>query len=223
MMEIESRVTNTGPLSATQLAMTVDMIGPKGIFGKMNLPEVKTKSSGVDVNIPPQKVAIVDQEAFQAFVKALQLDEKLVLRLDNGVGQIKALGMKANITYRKNVDMLGMNGPKTVILKTEATAEGFKNTLKITNPSPLEIDIGENVFHFVDEAGTVVAEQRGRLNIPRGDSYHEVTGKILAKSPQGKVRLVGVDVEKQSWLKETIKYFDTPIALTPEFTTLTTA
>jgi len=61
------------------------------------------------------------------------------------------------------------------------------------------------------------------LGIPRGDSYHEVTGTIKAKSPQGKLRLVGVDVEKESWLKETIKYFDTPIALTPEMTTLTTA
>jgi len=222
MMEIESRATNTGPLSAVQSPMTVDMIGPKGIYGKLNLPEVKTKSSGVDVHIPMHKVDIVDQEAYLAFVKAIQLDEKLTIRLDNGVGQIKALFTKSNITYRKNVELLGMHGPKTIIVKTEPTPEGFKNTIKITNPSPLEIDLGQTVFHYVDEAGTVIAEHRGHIKIPRGDSYHEVTGSIKAKGPQGNIRLVGVDVEKESWLKHTIKYFDTPITLTPEMITLTT-
>jgi hypothetical protein len=222
LMEIESKVTNTGPLGATQLPMTVELVGPKGIFGLLELPEVKTKSAGTDVYIKPQHIKITDQDAFQAFVKSLQLDDKLILKLDNGKGQIKALMMKANITYRKEVALLGMQGPKTTIVKTEDLGDGkFKNTLKITNPSPLEIDIGENTFHYIDEAGTVIAEQYGSINIPRGDSYHEVTGVVKAKNPQGKVRLVGADVAKDSWLKETIKYFDTPITLTPELIKLT--
>jgi len=222
MMTIESKVTHTGPVSATQSPLPVDMIGPQGVFGKLNLPEVKTKSSGTFVNISPQLIKIVDHVAYQAFVKSIQLDEKLTLRLDNGEGTIKALGMKSKIVYRKNVELMGMNGPKTELVKTVATDGGFKNTIKIYNPSPLEIDLGENTFEFVDEAGQVIAEQSGRLDIPRGESYHEVVGSVKAKTASGKINLVGKDVEKVSWLKDTIKYFNTPIGLTPEMKNLTT-
>jgi hypothetical protein len=223
VMSIESRVTNTGPIPATQAPMTVDMIGPKGVFGRLDLPEVKTKSSGTDVKIEDQLIQIVDHEAYQAFVKSIQLDEKLTLRLDNGQGTIKSLGMKSKIVYKKNVDLLGMNGPKIEILKTVKTETGFKNTLKITNPSPLEIDIGDSTFEFVDEQGTIIAEEHGGLDIPRGDSYHEVVGTVTGKAPSGVVRLLGKDVEKDSWLKTTIKYFESPITLTPEMVELTKA
>jgi len=223
LMTIESKVTHTGPVSATQSPLTVDMIGPAGVFGKLNLPEVKTKSSGTFVNIPPQLIKIVDHNAYQAFVKSIQLDEKLTLRLDNGVGTIKALGMKSNIIYKKNVELNGMNGPKTELVKTTPIEGGFKNTIKIYNPSPLEIDLGQNTFEFVDESGQVIAEQSGHLDISRGESYHEVTGIVKAKSTGGKIRYVGKDVEKESWLKTSIKYYNTPITLTPEMTSLVSA
>lgn len=223
-MTIESRVTETGPVSATQAPMTVDMVGPQGCFGRLDLPEIKTKSSGTDVNIKDQQIQIVDAEAYQAFSRSITLDEKLTLRLENGKGTIKALMLKANITYAKDVHMLGMNGPKTEIIKTVKTEDGFKNTLKITNPSPLEIDIGENVFEFVDANGNVIAEQHGKLDIPRGESYHEVIGTVKGKTNGGEaVRLVGKDVTKESWLKETIKYFDSPVGLTPEMSALVKA
>lgn len=109
-----------------------------------------------------------------------------------------------------------MNGPKTELVKTTAIDGGFKNTIKIYNPSPLEIDLGENTFEFVDDAGQVIAEQSGNLDIPRGESYHEVNGTVKAKTASGKINLVGKDVNKQSWLKETIKFFNTPIGLTAE-------
>jgi hypothetical protein len=130
--------------------------------------------------------------------------------------------MTANITYAKDVDIIAMNGPKIEIVKTEAEADGkFKNTIKIINPSPLEIEIVENTFHYIDEAGTVIAEQHGPLNVVRGDSYHEVTGEVKAKNPQGKIRLAGIEVEQDSWMKQTIKYFGSQGTLTPELTTLT--
>src|ERR1700712_5593052 len=100
-MTIESTVKNTGPVSATQSPLTVDMIGPAGVFGKLDLPEVKTKSSGTFVNIDKQLIKIVDHNAYQEFVKSIQLDEKLTLRLDNGAGTIKALAMKSKIVYKK--------------------------------------------------------------------------------------------------------------------------
>jgi len=224
LMSIESRVTNTGPLGATQSPLTVDMIGPKGIFGRLDLPEVKTKSLGTDVNIENQRINIIDMEAYHAFVKSIQLDEKLVLRLDNGKGTIKALfGMRSNIIYKKTVELTGMNGPKVELIKTEKTEGGFKNTLKILNPSPLEIDIGENTFEFIDEQGNVIAEEVGKLNITRGDTYHEFMGTVKGKSSGGAIRLVGKDVVKESWLKTTITYFDTPITLTPEMESLVNA
>jgi hypothetical protein len=220
-MEIEARVVKTGPISATLLPMIVDMNGPKGLFGRVQLPEIKTQSSGTDVHVTPQKIDIVDHDAFQAFVKAIQLEQKIVLRLDNGKGKIKALFMTANINYSKDVDIIGMNGPKIEIVKTEPQADGtFKNTLKIINPSPLEIEIPDNTFQYIDEDGTVIAEQHGKLPIVRGDSYHEVTGEVKAKNPKGKIRLVGIEVVQDSWMKHTIKYFDAQVTLTPELTGL---
>jgi len=220
-IELEALVTRTGPVSATLLPMDVDLIGSKGKFGVLTLPEIKTVSSGTKVHVTPQKVAIVSHEAFQAFVKAITLDEKIVLHLDNGKGKIKALFMSANIVYKKDVDIVGMNGPKIEIVSTvPGPDDTFKNTLKILNPSPLEITIPTNTFHYIDEEGTVIAEQHGELAIVRGDSYHEVSGKVLKKNPKGTVRLVGIDVEKETWMKTTIKYFDGVIALTPELKAL---
>lgn len=220
-MELKARVLRTGPVGATLLPMKVDMIGPKGVFGVVELPEIKTVPSGTNVHVTPQKIDILNQEAFQAFVKSIQLDEKIVLHLDNGKGKIKALFMSANILHKKDVDIIGMNGPQVEIVKTEPGPDGtFKNTLKVINPSPLEITIPPNTFHYIDEEGTVVAEQHGEMPITIGDSYHEVTGKVLAKNPKGKVRFVGVDVEKESWMKSTIKYFDSVITITPEMQAL---
>jgi hypothetical protein len=92
--------------------------------------------------------------------------------------------------------------------------------LKIINPSPLEIEIPDNTFQYIDEDGTVIAEQHGKLPIVRGDSYHEVTGEVKAKNPKGKIRLVGIEVVQDSWMKHTIKYFDAQVTLTPELTGL---
>jgi Protein of unknown function (DUF3712) len=220
VLSIESKVMNTGPVAATQAAMTVDLIGPKGIFGRLDLPEVKTKSSGTDVTVTKQLITIVDLAALQAFVQSIQLDEQLTLHLDNGKSTIKAMGMTANIIYKKEVHLKGMNGPKTEIVTTVEAGAGFKNSLKIINPSPLEIDLGETTFEYIDEDNNVIAVQRGRLNIPRGESLHEVVGEVKKKGPSGTVRLVGKDVEKESWLKETVKYFDAPIVLTPELTSM---
>jgi hypothetical protein len=99
--------------------MTVDMVGPTGIFGRLVLPEVKTKSGGTDVLIPDQEIKIVSMDNYKAFVKSLMQDEELVMKLENGKGTIKAMMMTANIVYHKDVKMKGMNGPKTVMVKTE--------------------------------------------------------------------------------------------------------
>jgi len=226
VMSIESRTYNTGAAPATLYPMTVDMIGPQGTFGKLNLPEVRTSSKGADVIINDQLIKITDMAAYQAFQRSIQLDEKLSMLLNNGAGQIKALNfLKATITYKKQVDMLGMNGPQTKILNTEILADGtFKNTMKIINPSPVEIEMGDVSMLYKTPTGEVLAEQTAHIFIVRGETIYEATGKVLAKGNTEGLHLVGgEELSKESWIKNTLSLFDVPIALTPELKTLLSA
>ncbi|KAF2671978.1 hypothetical protein BT63DRAFT_422491 [Microthyrium microscopicum] len=204
--------------------MTVDLVGPKGAFGKLNLPEVKTTSKGADVIIKDQKIQITDMEAFLAFNKSLQLDEKLTMHLDNGQGTIKALGMKSKIVYKKPVAMKGMDGPQTEIVKTEVLGDGqFKNTMKIINPSPVEIDLGNVVFAFKNQAGEVLATQIGNVYIKKGETIYEATGEVKQKSELGRVSIVGLSEAKGTWVSKTLEFFNTPLSLTPEMEKLLSA
>jgi hypothetical protein len=221
MMAIESKTTHTGPLPATLAPMTVDMIGPKGTFGRLDLPEVKTTSKGALINIPDQHIKIIDMAAYLAFVKSIQLDEKLVMMLDHGKGTIKALGMKNNIVYKKAVNLIGMDGPQTQMLKTEVLADGtFKNTMKIVNPSPVEIEMGEVTFGFKNPSGVLLATQKASIRIVRGDTIYEAVGKVETKGSVDRVSIVGLTPEKDSWITETLKLFNVPIRITPEFKAL---
>jgi hypothetical protein len=222
-MSIDSRTTNTGPAPAVLQPMTVDMIGPKGAFGRLDLPEVKTNIRGADVLIRDQHIQITDLEAYLAFSRSIQLDEKLSMLLDNGIGQIKALGfLKANIKYKKQVDILGMDGPQTEILKTEILADGtFKNSVRIINPSPVEIELGKVSMHFKSATGEILATQEADIFIVRGETLYEATGKVVAKGDVANIHLVGgEELTKKSWIKSTLDNFDVPIKLTPELESL---
>ena len=216
-MTIESRVANTGPFSATQSSMTVDMVGPTGIFGRLVLPEIKTKSGGTDILIPEQVIKIVDMDNYKAFVKSLMQDENLILKLENGKGTIKAMMMTATIVYRKEVKLKGMNGPKTVMTKTEREGEDFKNTMLTVNPSPLEIEMGMVHYEIRNEDGVKIAEQSGKTYITRGESTSTMVGKTTGEAPKLQAKLVGVTVEDDNWHKETIAYLDTATTLSEEF------
>jgi hypothetical protein len=205
-MEIQARVTRTGPVGATLAPMTVDLVGPAGAFGKLGLPEVKTSSRGADVHIDPQKIDITDYEAFKAFVKSITQDEKLTLRLENGKGTIKALGMKSNITYKKPVELAGMNGPKARIVKAEGTKDDVKIQLQVFNPSPVEMDLGVAISELHTADGTKVGDVTGSQQIVRGDNQNEMTGKITGTVSQGPAKLVGIGAEGDTWTKDTNKY-----------------
>ena len=217
MMEIESRVENAGPFAATQSEITVDMVGAAGIFGRLVLPEVKTNSGGADVLIPNQRVKIVDMNAYKAFVRSLMQDEHLILRFENGNGTVKAMMMTANIVYRKDIHLKGMNGPKTMMVKTEKDGDGYKKTMLTINPSTLEIDMGTVHYEIRNEDGVKIAEQSGKTYIKRGQSTDVMVGKTTGVAPKGEARLVGVDVQDDNWHKETIKYLDTSTSLSEDF------
>jgi len=222
IMSIESKTTNTGPLPATLSPMTVDLVGPKGVFGKLSLPEVKTTSKGADINIGDQLITIIDMNAYTAFIKSLQLDEKVTLHLDNGQGTIKALmGMKSKIVYKKAVNMNGMDGPQTQIVSTQKLADGsFKNTVKIINPSPVEIDLGKVTFGFKNAAGELLGTQTGNVFIKRGETIYEAVGTVSKKGNVSRVNLVGLETENDSWIKTSLSFFNTTVKLTPELTEL---
>jgi len=46
------------------------MCGTAGCFGRLDLPEIKTSSSGTTVKVTDQLIKIVDMEAFKAFNKS---------------------------------------------------------------------------------------------------------------------------------------------------------
>jgi hypothetical protein len=217
---MEAKVQGVGRFSAVLSAMTVDMVGHTGIFGRLNLPKVKVKNGVADVAITDQVIQIVDMENFKAFVKALIQDEELVLRFENGKGTIRFMLMTLNVTYTKEVRLKGMNGPKTIITKTELDREGFKNTMLILNPSPVEIDMGLVYYEIRNEEAVKIAKQWGSTYITRGESTSRLTGKTTGGNPKGEARLVAIDVEDDNWHKETIKYLDMSITLSEEFSTI---
>ncbi|CAN8104325.1 unnamed protein product [Discula destructiva] len=220
-MSLVNRVTGTGPTSATMAPMVVDLCFGGAAWGKLQLPEIVTSSSGTDVICAEQEVAITNQEAFRAFVRALMLDDELVLKLDNGDCHIasKILGYTSNtnVVYKKDLVIKGMRGPQVTLVDTS----GGKNTLKVVNPSPLEIDHGVSMFDIMqgDEA---VAELKGPLYIVRGnfDSTLDITFKGNKVAPGSKVKLIGKGTEKDSWMNDTLKYINSEFEVSEELATL---
>jgi hypothetical protein len=200
--------------------MELDMAGPGGVFGRLRLPQVITKSSGTDVKIRDQEINISNMEAFKAFVKALMQDEKLVLRLENGHATIKALFTKSNIVYAKDVQLKGMHGPKTVMLKTEVDGKEFKNTMKANNPSPVEMDVGTLKQEILNGKGENIAEQKGTLYFMRGETEYVMSGTVTGVACDGEARVVGLGVEEDNWNNLTIPFINTPTTVTDEFANL---
>ncbi|KAG6360520.1 hypothetical protein INS49_011582 [Diaporthe citri] len=198
-MSLVNRVTGTGPMGATMSPMIVDMVFNDQPWGKLQLPEVNTKSGGTDVIVQEQEVKITNQESFRAFVKALMLDEELVLVLDNGDCHItaKVMGwpLKSNVTYKKKLTIKGMRGPKLSLVDTTAD----KNTMKVYNPSPLEID------HAL--------VLRGDFDSTLGITFKP--GKKVASGT--KLRLVGKGTEKDSWMNDTLKYISSEFEAKDQF------
>ncbi|KAF2097897.1 hypothetical protein NA57DRAFT_76698 [Rhizodiscina lignyota] len=220
VMEIQSRVIGTGPVGATMTPMTVDLVGPGGSFGKLDLPEVKTSTKRADVHVVPQKIAITDFDAFLAFVRSITQDEQLTLMLDNGKGKIKALGMNANITYRKSILLPGMNGPKARIVKVEGSKDECKILLQVFNPSPLEIDLGTAIYEIQAPDGTKMAEVRGGQHVIRGDNVHELSCSVTGAPQAGAAKLVGIGAAEDSWTNESNKFLNMDVRVPPEMAAL---
>lgn len=66
-------------MGAITSELAVKLVGPGAAFGKLDLPVIKTRSSGAQVNISNQLVRITDQAALKAFVPAILRDGFLLL------------------------------------------------------------------------------------------------------------------------------------------------
>ncbi|KAF3766341.1 hypothetical protein M406DRAFT_330169 [Cryphonectria parasitica EP155] len=234
-MSLVNRVTGTGPTSATMSPMVVDLVFGGVAWGKLQLPEVVTSPSGTDIVCAEQEVAITDQKAFRAFVKALTWDEELRLTLDNGDCRIttKIMGFQvnSNIVYSKELLIKGMGGPKVSLVRTG----GGQNTVRVENPSPLEIDHGVSMFEVVvvdgngngngngKGDGVVAARLRGGLIIVRGacECTMDITFTGVKVAPGTKARLIGRGTEAQSWMNDTLQYIDSELEVTEQFAALT--
>jgi len=220
-MSMEAKTSNTGPIAVTMSPMTVDMRGPAGTFGRLDLPEIRTSPSGTIITVTDQKIQIVDMEAFLAFNKSITVDDEVILRLENGHTTIyKRFMVNATIVYNKNVTLKGMSGPKTMIKKTELDGRGFRNTIVAINPSPLEIDLGTVKHEIRNIKGEKIAEQKGKVYLTRGESTYFMIGETTGAAAEGDITVAGIGVEEDAWPNETIVAFNVPLKLTDELLAL---
>jgi hypothetical protein len=132
------------------------MIGPGGLFGRLRLPEIKTKSGGTASQVHDQTIQIIDMEAFKPFVKSLMTDESLVLKLANGKTTVKAFMTKTPILYSKDIHLAGMAGIKSTITDAEINGDKtFTSTVRVSNPSPWRwiSGLSSNMFSLLGEKG----------------------------------------------------------------------
>lgn len=233
VMSIKGKVNKFGITTAHISAMTVDLVGPQGTFGRLDIPPNKVGPSGGDVTIIDQTIKITDMEAFKAFVRSILQDETLTLRLDNGEATVKAMGRSSGIVYKKDIQVKGFKGLQTTITSTVLSMQGggeeeegegagagggggsgtrrtYTSSVEMMNPSPFEIDIGTVHYEVRDEQGTVIAHQKGKTCVKRGTSCFtvvgDITGKVQQKAGSGapKVQFVGAQVDEDTWFKEIV-------------------
>lgn len=212
LFSLDAQVYRTGPVYATVSKMTMDLSGPGGIYGKLEMPEMKITPTETKIHIVRQKITITDMDAFMALSKTLVQQDMASMTLENGRGTVKVLGyFSFPVKFQKTCEFPGMNGPKTEFIN--ASESGTKVTARIYNPSPLEMDLGDATFECRNATGQVLAHQRGKIFITRGESFHEVDMTINAPEVVdsagdiSKLWMQGLTVTGTSWMLKGIKNY----------------
>lgn len=186
--------------------MVVDLVGPGGPFGQLDLPAFKMGFFGGDIRVHNRVIHIRDMTAFKAFVGAIMQDEDLVLRLESPLAAVKAMGLTVNVPYRKDLHLKGLVSLRSTLIHAKEIGSGvMRSTFCVSNRSPFEIDLGTVLYRVLDENGDVVGEQQGETFLMRGgESYFILNGQITKPVLHGEAVFVGVDVDADSWVKEII-------------------
>jgi hypothetical protein len=214
---MKGKASKIGVVTATISAMTVDLVGPGGTFGRLDVPAIKMGSFGANVTILDQVVSIVDMDALKAFVRAIMQNESLVLRLENGHATVKAMGVKSSIIYRKEIHLKGLKALKAVLIHTEQDGGIYKSIFSMDNPSHFEVNLGRVSYEVKDENGRQIAEQMGATHIKRGEFNLTVTGPVTSTVSKGEAKFVGFDVNDDNWLKEIIDTINIMVVIPSKF------
>lgn len=208
--------------------MTIDLAGPAGRYGKLQIPEIKITPTETKIKIKDQKIDIVDMKAFMELTRSLIQDKKTTLSLENGKATVKVLYMTFPIQFNKKVDVAGMDGPRTEFLKASDSADTV--LARIFNPAPLEMDLGTAVFECRNGDGRALAKQKGKIYIKPGETEHQVSMEITVGDDMesvgdiSKLRMVGIDVEgegiEKSWMRESIKNYDVDLPVSADLEAL---
>ncbi|QDS76797.1 hypothetical protein FKW77_002356 [Venturia effusa] len=215
---IEARITGAGPVYGTILAMPVDVTGPAGNFAILAVGDIKITPSGATISIVNQKIEVTDMTAFLAFIKAILQEEKCELSLFAKSATIKALMMRRTIEFSKPAEMIGWKGLKAEFVDIKPGTV----VVKIDSPSQTSIDFGLADFELRDRSGLVLAKLTGLLKVEKGETTHELDMSLIAR-PDNKgenedvLRLVGVSIASQTWLKKVITNFSVDIAIGKEW------
>lgn len=205
LMSLKGKATKIGVATATISAMTVDLVGPSGAFGRLQVPDIKMGSLGADISILNQEIRIIDMNAFTSFVRAVMQDDNLLLRLENGQTTVKSMGMKSSIVYKKEIHLKGLKLLQATLLKAEQDGNDVESIFSLANPSQFEIDLGTVIYEVQNGDGRRIGEQKGSTHVKRGNSSLTLTGAVCGAISKGKTKFVGVGVEEDNWLKEVIK------------------
>lgn len=218
------------------------------------MPAITTHSDGAPIVVTDQLVRISDKAALQAFIQPVIVDSHAVLVLRDGHTTVRALGIGPKpVCYEKDMPMAGMNGPHVRVVSASAGAEGGDGdgdgngngngndtekgngltfTIRVANPSPMEISFGECGFEIQNGAGEVFAELTGALDTRCGQFEATLRGTVnkhvsigattttTTMSEKDKAapapaptpaRLVGKRCFGAGWCDETLRQIDTPL------------
>ncbi|KAI0401180.1 hypothetical protein F4802DRAFT_609589 [Xylaria palmicola] len=197
-VSLEARITKTGPASASITAMTVDLCGPSGHFGKVTLPAITTQAYGTDVVVTNQLVHIIDKDALKAFIRDI-IRDGAVLSLRDGQTTIAALGVgPREMVYEKDIALPGMNGPAvrvhvaTIVPNdTQVTASPSAASLMQGSIAPLSSSLTGGIISSTAAPGSgntvsvvLRADNPSPLEISFGTCFFDIKsheGKVVAE------------------------------------------
>jgi hypothetical protein len=197
--------------------MDLDLTFNGSPFGRLSLSEIRMSLWGTTVTVQEQPVTISNMANFKSFIHSVIFSDETRFQLDNGVCDIKALGIVAYCNYCVEVPLQGMMGPRVTLKQINRTNSSIDVVLEFRNPSPVEIDHGRSVFELRNDRGGVIADLRGDFNLRRGRVKVYLYGHLRPKVWVGEnVSLAGVGVESHTWCDETIQSVNVALNLQAE-------
>lgn len=169
------------------------------------------------VAVEDQRVQITDMTAFRMLIFSIVVGETVCLQLGNGQCDIRVMGIVAHYSCCIDVLVQGMMGPNATIQHISRNGLSTSIALECQNPGPVSIDHGQSLFELRNDAGLVLADLEGPLDIGLGRFEVHLHGSLVEGVTAGtQIRLVAVGTQCKTWCNETIQYVDIRLDLTPE-------